>query len=226
MSPIFVNPNEATMSIFPESAYVESGTLTTPPRRQTERTSKRVLRRQYTEVDPYELGNDKEEERNDGSVNGKIHPQDVQPDQNDIEGMRLRSELARDLIPKIESLKTTLGDPALAANLQILKRNLSRCYDSLRLYPREADFLSIVTLVESVMAQLKWKEYAATHVDTFRDVIGIGYRQSQVLYSDYEAATQLFAAHRINLTPRIDLENLELDEVSDDEETQATPNSD
>src|SRR5439155_11316171 len=90
------------------------------------------------------------------------------------------SELARDFIRAVDDLFPLVGDVALATNLQLLKRDLSRCHDVLREHPTESDFLSIVTLVESAMAQLKWKQYTKPQLKAIRQVFDMGYRQVQV----------------------------------------------
>jgi hypothetical protein len=112
-----------------------------------------------TDIDPAEKGN--EDDRNRAEAVEADDEQSVTElaTVDDGEGIRVRSELARDLVNRVDALIPMVGDVALATNIQLLKRDLSRCHDALAGYPSESNFLSIVTLIESATAQKKWKQY-------------------------------------------------------------------
>ena len=170
-------------------------------------------------VDPAEQGS--EDERNQTSSNGKVDQgkeAEVQKPVDDAEGSRIRSELARDLVQRVNQLEQLFGDVALAAHIGLLKRDLSRCHDALKGHPGESNFLSIVTLVESAMAQLKWKQYTQTQLESIRQALDIGYRKVRVRFEDYEIACSLLADKDVDTTPRIDLDSLKLEDLTDDEE--------
>jgi hypothetical protein len=214
-------PTAAIIAPVDSLALTTSRTLpTTKPRREPKpstwlRSTKEQTRR---EVDPAERGN--EDERNkatsleaDHERNGK-EPKHIE----DGEGGRIRSELARDLIQRVNQLLPLVGDVSLATHVGLLKRDLSRGHDLLKDHPSESNFLSIVTLVESAMAQLKWKQYTNSQLEAIRQVLDMGYRQVRVSFNDYETARNLFSQKSVDATPRIDLDSLSLEDLTDDEE--------
>lgn len=170
------------------------------------------------DVDPAEMGD--EDERNQVSIAelDRGHSAAAKEPADDGEGGRVRSELARDLLHRVDQLVPLVGDVALATNIELLKRDLSRCHDVLLAHPSESDFLSIVTLVESAMNQLKWKQYTRSQLEAIRQAFDIGYRQVRVGFSDYERARTLVAANALETTPRIDLASLNWEEITDGEE--------
>jgi hypothetical protein len=168
-------------------------------------------------VDPAERGN--EEERNQAApleVDGGRETKEPEAIE-DGEGSRVRSELARDLVRRVDQLLPLLGDMSLATHIGLLKRDLSRCHDALRDHSGESSYLSIITLVESAMAQLKWKQYGKTQLETIRQALDIGYRQVRVRFDDYEKARALFSQQSVDPTPRIDLESLKWEDITDAE---------
>ena len=209
------------------SSPVEVAQWTTPrtqavrPRRDGKGASRfrsRSAQQTGLDVDPAERGN--EEERNqatplevDQGREGK-KPEEI----GDGEGSRVRSELARDLVQRVNQLLPLLGDVSLATHIGLLKRDLSRCHDTLKPHTSESAFLSIVTLIESAMAQLKWKQYGKPQLETIRQALEIGYRQVRVRFDDYEKARTLFSQQSVDPTPQIDLESLKLEDIKDAEE--------
>jgi len=151
-------------------------------------------------------------------VNGMSDGADVASGHHNGNGSRVRGELARDLILRVDQLIPMVGDVSLATHLQLLKRDLSRCHDALGGHFAEGAFLSIVTLVESAMAQLKWRQYDRTRLDAIRQVLDTGYRQATVGFADYERARVLLAERQVETTPRIDLASLNRDDLTDEEE--------
>jgi hypothetical protein len=101
--------------------------------------------------------------------------------------------------------------------VELLKRDLSRCHDVLGNSGSERDFLSIITLIESALSQMKWKQYTIQQVDTIRQALDIGYRQVAVSYEDYQLVRKLLAVKDIDPVPRIDLDALKLEDLEDDE---------
>ena len=121
----------------------------------------------------------------------------------------------------MEQLVPLVGDVALPVNIELLKKRTVRCHDVLGHRPSESNFLSIVTLVESVISQLKWKQYDQSQLERISSAIAVGYRQAHVTYDDYAQVRTAFAEARIDSNPRIHLESLELKdltETTDDEE--------
>lgn len=170
------------------------------------------------DVGPAERGD--EEERNQAA------PLDIDQGQErkklraieDGEGSRVRSELARDLVQRLDQLLPLVGDVSLATYIGLLKRDLSRCHDALGNHPGESNYLSVVTLVESAMSQLKWKQYGEKQLMTIRQALEVGYRQVRVDFGDYEKVCAQFSRQNVDPTPRIDLESLTREDLACEEE--------
>jgi predicted DNA-binding antitoxin AbrB/MazE fold protein len=134
------------------------------------------------------------------------------------EAVHVRRELARDLIHRVDQLPPLVGELTLAANLQLLKRDLSRCHDALKDYPAEGDFLSLVTLVESALVPLTWKQFTRQQLETVRQVFDLGSRPAPVCFADHEKARQLFASNHVEVTPQINLGAIQGEDLTDGDE--------
>ena len=168
-------------------------------------------------VEPDERGNEKL--YNDAEYAGRVQPLETEETPGDDgEATRVRSDLARELLHRVEQLAALVGDVSLPTNIQLLKRDLSGCHDALRHYPTESDFLSIITLVESAITRTRWKEYSPNQLDLIHSAIQVGYRQLRINYGDYERIRRGFTERSIDTNPRIDLESLSLEEITDAEE--------
>jgi hypothetical protein len=131
---------------------------------------------------------------------------------------RTRSDLAARLLARVERLPALLNTIPLATEVQLLKRDLSRGHDVLR-SSSEASFLSVVTLVESALACLTWKQYTPGVVDALRQAFSSGTRQAPFTFADYETVRQHFAARGIPTVPTVDLETLSPEDLEDGQES-------
>src|SRR6516225_4780748 len=82
--------------------------------------------------------------------------------------VRSRAELARQLLARVDRLQARLGDVSLAAELQLLKRELARGHAVLSRRPEDNNYLSVVTLVEAALASMTWKQYTPQVLDALR----------------------------------------------------------
>jgi hypothetical protein len=171
-------------------------------------------------VEHDELGNEglSNEATPDDSQRNKPHHEPA----DDPIGARLRSELARRLLYRFDQLLPLVGAPSLAANVRLLKRDLASVHDQLKAYPSEGNFLSLITLVESTIAQRKWKEYSTDLLRQLQLAVDIGYRKPHVRFEDYDMVRRQFLASQVATGPRIDLETLDWDDIEDGEEGQTT----
>jgi hypothetical protein len=169
------------------------------------------------DVDPAERGD--EEEQNQASTPEADQGRTAKEQERieDGEGGRVRSEQARGLVQRVDQLLPLIGDVSLATHITLLKRDLSRCHDALNDHPGETNYLSIVTLVESAMTQLKWRQYTRPQLEAIRQVLDIGYQQVWVRFEDYEKARTLLSRSKVDVTPRIDLESLKWEDIADEE---------
>ena len=97
-----------------------------------------------------------------------------------------RADLARQLLGRVERLPSLLATVPLATEVQLLKRDLSRGHDLLRASPGEVSFLSVITLVESALACLTWKQYTPVVVDALRQAFAGGTRLVPFTFADYD----------------------------------------
>ncbi len=216
----------STMSTPVEPEFATNpGTTSATPKKGAGHRKRKGKPQEVTapEIDPLERGDEEERNRAQGAEADEL-PTAHQDAPSDVEAARMRSELAKDLVHRVDQLVPLIGDVGLATGIQFLRRDLSRCHDLLREHPTENDFLSIVILVESAMAQLKWKQYNTLELDVIRQALDIGYRQVQVGFDDYQKARTMFAAKQVAVTPRMDLESLKWEDIKDDEQDEATTN--
>jgi hypothetical protein len=168
-------------------------------------------------VEDAELGD--EEERDWEEYSRPTHQENHQAAADETgEASRKRSELARDLLSRLKDLATLLGKVSLAANLELLKKDLARCHKELQAHASETNFLSIVTLVESAMTNLKWKQYSEAELDLFRKAFNVGYRKAHVRFQDYDEIRKQFSREQVRTLPQMDLASLKPEDLENDEE--------
>ncbi len=165
-------------------------------------------------VDPVELGD--EEEKNEAGPTdlGMRRKKPARPSASE-EAARVRSELARDLVHRCEQLILLVGDVSLATNLALLERDLARCYKPLRPHPSEANFLSIVALVEMALTGKKLRAIDRAYLDAVRTALDIGYRSTRIEYDAVERVRELFRTDKIDTAPRIDLLKIRPEDLED-----------
>ncbi len=161
-----------------------------------------------------------EEERNQARAPEEEEKQTSSPEMaaNADGGGRVRREQARELSQRVDQLLLLLGDLSLATHIGLLKRDLSRCHDALRDYPDESNYLSIITLVESALTQLKWKQYTRSRLQAIHKALDIGSRQVRVSFADYEKVQQLLSDANVDASPRLDLEAVSWNEIANEED--------
>jgi hypothetical protein len=79
----------------------------------------------------------------------------------------------------------------------------------------ETNFLSAITLVESALACLTWKDYTSTVVDALRETFMAGSRHGAFTFNDYDALRRSFDGRGIPTVPAIDLDSLEPEDIED-----------
>ena len=114
---------------------------------------------------------------------------------------RTRPELVAQFLARLDRLRTRLGDVSLAAELQLLKRELARGHAILSVRAEDNNFLSVVTLVEAALASLTWKEYTPTVLDALQLALSSGAREGNFAFEEYEAIRQHFRTAGIPTGP-------------------------
>ena len=116
-----------------------------------------------------------------------------------------RADLARQLLARVDRLATRLDDVSLAAEVQLLKRELVRGHAILSARPEDNNFLSVITLVEAALASLTWKGYTAGVLDCLRGAFSAAGREGEFTFEEYDGIRRRFKASGIPSGPAIDV---------------------
>src|ERR1700733_11913164 len=98
--------------------------------------------------------------------------------------VRTRPELAKQLLARVDRLEARLGDISVAAEIQLLKRELARGHAVLSRRREDNNFLSVVTLVEAALASLTWKDYTPRVLDLLRRAFSAGNREGEFTFEE------------------------------------------
>ena len=126
-----------------------------------------------------------------------------------------RADLARQLLARVDRLAPRLNNVSLAAEVQLLKRELARGHPILSARPEDNNFLSVVTLVEAALASLTWKGYTPGVLNALRQAFSAGLREGEFTFEEYDAVRRHFKASGIPTGPIIDMSSPELEEDAD-----------
>jgi hypothetical protein len=126
-----------------------------------------------------------------------------------------RAGLACQLLARVDRLSTRLGDVSLAAEVQLLKRELVRGHAILSARPEDNNFLSVITLVEAALASLTWKGYTPVVVDGLRGAFSAGGRDGVFTFEEYDAIRRHFKALGIPSGPTIERSSPDAEEDED-----------
>ena len=124
--------------------------------------------------------------------------------QQTIQKPATRADLARQLLARVERLVPRLGEVSLAAEVQLLKRELARGHAVLNVHPDDNNFLSVVTLVEAGLASLTWKGYTPEVLDALRRAFSPGVGEGDFTFEQYDAVRRHLKASGIPTGPVID----------------------
>jgi len=125
------------------------------------------------------------------------------------------AELSRQFLGRVDRLALRLNTVSLAAEIQLLKRDLARSHAILLARPENNNFLSVVTLVEAALRSLTWKGYTLGVLDALRQAFAAGLRQGEFTFEEYDAIRRHFKASGITTGPTIDLSSPDLEEDED-----------
>ncbi len=115
-----------------------------------------------------------------------------------------RADLAHQLLARVDRLAPRLGDVSLAAEIQLLKRELVRGHAILSARPEDNNYLSVVTLVEGVLTSLTWKGYTPAVLDALRRAFTAGVGEGEFSFAAYDAVRRDFRTSGIPSGPTID----------------------
>jgi hypothetical protein len=114
-----------------------------------------------------------------------------------------RADLARQLLARVDRLAPRLGEVSLAAEVQLLKRELVRGHAILSARLEDNNYLSVVTLVEGALASLTWKAYTPKVLDVLRRAFAAGASDGEFPLEAYDAIRRDFQTSGIPTGPTI-----------------------
>lgn len=123
-----------------------------------------------------------------------------------------RGELARQLLARVDRLALRLNNVSLAAEVQLLKRELARGHRVLSARPEDNNFLSVITLVEAALTSLTWKGYSPEVLDALRQAFSTGLNEGEVTFEEYDIVRRHFKASSIPTGPTIGASSPDLEE--------------
>jgi hypothetical protein len=126
-----------------------------------------------------------------------------------------RADLARRLLARVDRLEAHQGDVSLAAEIQLLKRELARGHAVLSRRPEDNNYLSVICLVEAALASLTWKQYTPEILDALRRAFLAGIHDGAFPFDEYDALRRYFRASGIPVGPTIDLDASDMEEGED-----------
>jgi len=122
-----------------------------------------------------------------------------------------RRELATRLVSLVGRVIKSHGRVSMAANLQILKRELSRSHDVLGSSRHGSDYLSIVTLVEANLASMDWRSATTEQLKQVEQVLAAGCAESEVNFDDYSRAARTLRGFGLPTMPSFEVGSQEED---------------
>ena len=131
-----------------------------------------------------------------------------------VDTHRTRTDLASRLLTRVERLPALLGTVPLATEVRLLKRDLARGHPVLRAVG-EDNFLSVLVLVEAILAGLTWKLYTPEVVDALREAFAAGTREEAFTLGDYDAISRRLMERGFTSVPTINLDALEPEALED-----------
>jgi hypothetical protein len=115
-----------------------------------------------------------------------------------------RADLVGQLLARVDRLAPRLGDVSLAAEVQLLKRELVRGHALLSARPEDNNYLSVITLVEGALASLTWKGYTPGVLDALRRAFAAGASAGEFTFEAFDAIRGDFKTSGIPTGPTID----------------------
>jgi hypothetical protein len=123
-----------------------------------------------------------------------------------------RADLARQFLARVDRLAPRLNNVSLAAEVQLLKRELARGHPVVSVRSEDNNFLSVITLVEAALASLTWKGYTPGVLEALRQAFSAGLRDGEITFEEYDALRRHFKASGIPTGPTIDLSSPDREE--------------
>jgi hypothetical protein len=105
---------------------------------------------------------------------------------------------------------------SLAAEVQLLKRELVRGHAILSIRPEDNNYLSVISLVEGALASLTWKGYTPGVLDAMRRAFAAGAGEGEFTFEAYDGLRRDFRASGIPTGPTVDFTSAAAEDEHED----------
>lgn len=138
----------------------------------------------------------------------------------DIGGVSLqkrkdRIALAQRLLELAKKLIVNHGTVKLAADLQLLRRELARGHAVLSGSKAENDYLSIITLVEGSIESLDWKSVQKQQLEEIKNALAVGCGDTPVTFDSFNRTARRLRGSNVPTLPVFDIDEEEKTEATD-----------
>lgn len=116
-----------------------------------------------------------------------------------------RRELADRLSRLVKRVVDSRGKVRMAADIEVLKHELSRCHEVLGGSRSESNFLSIVTLVEACLASMDWKNASKEQLAEILKALSTGRSDAYVTFEDFDHVSRVFRTSGLRTMPSFDV---------------------
>lgn len=151
-------------------------------------------------IDAEEAGNDEESNRSQEESNGSLALGTQQAISERRKVATRLAGLAQKLIDSHKSVK-------MAADIQVLRRELSRAHAPLRELRSERDYLSVVTLVEAAMQNIDWKTVSKDKLVQIKQSLAIGTSASSVHFDDVNRQARQLRGAGVSTLPMFEIDD-------------------
>jgi hypothetical protein len=132
-----------------------------------------------------------------------------------------RIEVANQLARLAKKVIESKGKIKMAADLQVLRRELARAHHVLRDLRSERDYLSVITVVEAAMQNIDWKEVSRGELEQIHLSLSLGTNVAAVNFDDVNRQARQFRGQGVSTLPTFDIHDGEDEEVAE-EDTDST----
>jgi hypothetical protein len=116
-----------------------------------------------------------------------------------------RKAIAERLHLLMERVLASHGTVKMAANVAVLRHELSKAHEKIGHSTIESDYLSIITLVESNLASMDWKLAQKSQLKKVAEVLAFG-RQNYLVFDDYNKAVKVLRGQMLPTGPSFEID--------------------
>lgn len=117
-----------------------------------------------------------------------------------------RREMAGRLCELMTRVVSNCGRVRMAADIELLKRELARCHEVLGQTGLESDYVSIITLVEASIASMDWKHATKDQLRRVNEILTVGRDTTPVTFDHFNKALKVLRGHMLPTGPSFEID--------------------